>query len=114
MNTCIGKAEFRYFGIQLDSRSSSKIVMGKLTSKLQETSTKTTTWKIQVRKFTTSKKVNIYFCLSEFSSTKILSWKCHVDNKTNITYDMNLGRDLLTALGLDIKFSETSLIEVKV
>ena len=35
MNTRSGRAKFRHFLILLDSRSSSKIVMGKLTSKLK-------------------------------------------------------------------------------
>ena len=54
----------------------------------------------------TSQKANIDFCLPEFSTTKIVSWKCHVNSSMNIIYDMILGRDLLTALGLDLKFSE--------
>ena len=56
----------------------------------------------------TSKKVNVDFCPQEFSTTKIVSWKCHVDNKNNSRYDMILGRDLLTAPELDKKFSENS------
>ena len=39
-----------------------------------------------------------------------MPWKCHVDNYTNIRYDMILGRYLLTALGLDIKFSKNIII----
>ena len=88
----------------MDIGSSSTIVMGKLTSKLKK-KTKKTTWETQAGKFTTSKKVNVDFCLPEFSATKIVSWKCHVDKKTNSMYDMNLGRDLLTELGLDLNFS---------
>ena len=54
--------------------------------------------------------MNVDFCLPEFSATKILSWKCPVDNKINRSYDMILGRDLITALGLDLKFSENIII----
>ena len=84
--------------------------MGKLTSKLKEKSTETTTWETQSGKFTTSKKANIDFCLPEFSATKIVSWKCHLDKKTNSRYDMILGRDLLSALGLDLNFSQNLII----
>ena len=35
-----------------------------------------------------------------------MPWKYHVDKQITIRYDMILGRDLLTALGLDLKFSE--------
>ena len=67
-------------------------------------------WETQAGKFTTSKKVNVYFCLPEFSTTKILPWKCHLANKNNLRYDMILGRDLLFPLGLDLKFSEDLII----
>ena len=61
-------------------------------------------------KLTTSKKVNVDFCLPEFSETKIVSWKFHLDNQNNSRYDMILVRDLIHALGLDIKFSENIII----
>ena len=67
-------------------------------------------WENQAGKFTTSKKMNIDFCLPEFSVTKIVMWKFHVNESTNSRYDMSLGRDLLTALGLDLKFSENIII----
>ena len=80
MNTRRGRAKFRNFCIILDSGSSSTIVVGKLTLKLkEEKSIEMTTWETQAGKFTTSKKVNVYFCLIEFSTTKIVSWKYHVD-----------------------------------
>ena len=56
----------------------------------------------QSGKFTTSKKVNLDFCLPDFSATNIVTWKCYVDESTNNIYDMILGRDLLTALVLDL------------
>ena len=68
-------------------------------------------WETQAGKFTTSNKVNVDFCLPEFSSTKIVSFKCHVDNKTNSRYDMILGRGLLTSLGMYIQFSENLVID---
>ena len=37
-------------------------------------------------------------------------WKCYVDEYTNGRYNMILGRDLLTALGLDFKFSDNVII----
>ena len=54
--------------------------------------------------------MNVDFCLPEFSATKIVPWKCRVDNFTNIRYNMILGRDLINALGLDIKFSGNIVI----
>ena len=66
------------------------------------------TWETQAGKFTISKKVNVDFCLPEFSATKIVTWKCHVDKSTTGRYDIILGRDQITALILYLKFSETS------
>ena len=37
-------------------------------------------------------------------------WKYHVDNSTTSIYYMILGRDILTALGLYLKFSENIII----
>ena len=61
-------------------------------------------------KFTSSKKVNIDFFSPEFSATKIMTWKFNVDVSTNGRYDMILGRDLLTSLGLDLNFYENVII----
>ena len=78
--------------------------MGKLTEKHKPKHSTETTWENQAGKFTTSKKVNVEFCLPEFGATKIVTWKCHVSKSANSRYDMILGRDLLTALGFDLKF----------
>ena len=107
MNTSSGGAKFRKFQIILDSGSSSTIVIGKLTSKLKgKKPTEITTWETQVTKLTTSKKVNVDFFLPEFSETKIVSWKFHLDNQNNSRYNMILVIYLIHALVLDIKFSE--------
>ena len=71
-------------------------------------------WETQAGKFMTSKNVNVDFCLPEFSATKTVTWKCHVDESTNVRYDMILGRDLLTALGLNLKFYDNIIIGRKV
>ena len=84
--------------------------MGKLTEKLKPKSSTETTWETQAEKFRTSKKLNVEFLLHEFGATKIFTWKCYVAKLTNSRYNMILGRDLLTALGLDIKFSENIIL----
>ena len=58
--------------------------------------------------------MTIEFCLTEFSATKIVTWKCHVDESTNRRYDIIIGRDLLTTLGLDLKFSKNIIIGVEI
>ena len=39
-----------------------------------------------------------------------MTCKCHLDESTNGRYDMILGRDLLNALGLDLKFSDCVIL----
>ena len=48
--------------------------------------------------------------LPNFSATKIVTCKCHVEKSTNSRYDMILGRDLLTAMGLDLNLSKNVII----
>ena len=67
-------------------------------------------WETQSGKFTTSNKVNVDFLLLEFSAAKIVTCKCHINESTNGRYNMILGRGLLTALVLDIKFSDNVII----
>ena len=110
MNTRSRRAKLKNFRIILDSGSSSTIVMGKLTSNLKSKETAVTNWETQGGNFTTSKKVNIYFCLPEFSAAKIVTWKCHVYESTNDRYNIILGRDILIAPGLDLKFSQSIII----
>ena len=63
-------------------------------------------WETQAGKFTTSKKVNIYFLLQEFSTTNIVAWKCHVEESNNSIYEIILCKDPLTSLLLQPKSSE--------
>ena len=48
----------------------------------------------------------MYLCRPECITTKIVSWECHIDNR----YDMILGRDLITAMGLYLKFPDSIVI----
>ena len=112
MKTCNRKEKFGNFRIILDSRRSSTIVMGKLMSKLKQKESTKTMWEAQAGKFMTSKKVDIDFCLPEFSATKIVKRKFHVYESTTGRYIMILVRYLLTALGLDHKLSDNIIIGV--
>ena len=54
--------------------------------------------------------VNVDLCLTECTAAKIVTWKCQVNKFSNGRYDMDLGRYLITALGLDIKFNSNVII----
>ena len=61
---------------------------------------------MQVCNITTNLKVKIDFILPELSATKIVTWNFHVDDSVKGIYYMILGKDLLTQLLLNVKFSE--------
>ena len=48
-------------------------------------------------------KVKIYFTLPELSATKIVTRNCHVDDSAKGRYYLIVGRDILTALGCNLK-----------
>ena len=110
MNTRSVRDKFRNFRIILNCGNSSTIVMGKLTSKIRQKNRKIT-WETQAGKLMTANKVNVYFYLPAFSATKIVTWKCCVDESTNSRYGMVLGKYLITALGLYLKFSREESID---
>ena len=78
--------------------------------KIKSKNSTETMWETQAGKFKTSTKVNVEICLAEFGATKIVTRKFHVDKATNSRYNMILGRDLLTALGSDLKLSENIIL----
>ena len=59
----------------------------------------------QAGNITTNIKVEIYFTLPDLSMTKIMMWNFHVYDSTKVRYNMILGRNILTALGLNLKLS---------
>ena len=110
MNICRGKGKFGNFQILLDRGSSSTILMKNTMSKLKFKNSTTTTWQIQARNFTTNKITKVGFYLPEFSATKIVTWKFHVGDSTESKSNIILGRNLLTAMVLYIKFSKHIII----
>jgi Reverse transcriptase (RNA-dependent DNA polymerase) len=67
-----------------------------------------TTWRTMGGNFTTTKKAVVKFRLPEFSTNKSIAWTAHVDESTNkklAQYDMIIGDDLMTELGIDLCFS---------
>ena len=58
---------------------------------------------------TTNLKVKVYFASPETSATRIMTWNFHVDDSSKGRYNIILGRDLLTLLGLNLKFSEHAI-----
>ena len=60
-------------------------------------------------------KREIQFTLSEFSTSKVIQWECHVETKTlrkNAQYDMIIGADLLSELCMGINYNTQRIIWV--
>ena len=54
----------------------------------------------------------INFTLPEFSSSRSIKWKVHVDNNTptnQARYDMIMGTDLMEELGVDVSFKHKTI-----
>jgi Retroviral aspartyl protease len=66
---------------------------------------KPTTWNTDGGQFVMNLQREVQFMLPEFSTSKVIQWVCHEDSKTlhkNAQYDMIIGADLLSELGVDI------------
>jgi hypothetical protein len=68
------------------------------------------TWSPNSGKFNTCYEVPLTIVLPEFSSSMEVQWSCAIDENPNSTYDMILGRDLQSALRMDILFSTGTLV----
>jgi hypothetical protein len=63
-------------------------------------------WKISYLLY----EVPLTIVLPEFLSSMEVQWSCAIDKNPNSTYDMILGRDLQSALRMDILFSTGTLV----
>ena len=73
---------------------------------------KTTSWNTMGGTFTTKQKALIDFSFPELDPGKKVTWICHADTKTekaNALYDMIIGLDLLTEIGLYVN-TETKML----
>jgi Retroviral aspartyl protease len=68
------------------------------------------TWSTNGGKFNTRYEVPLTIVLPEFSSSMEVQWSCAIDETPDSTYDMILGRDLQSALRMDILFSPGTLV----
>ena len=108
LNIHRGKPKYKPIHVLLDSGTSSSIVMGHFMKKLRVTKTaKVTCWNTKAGIFKTNKTCKVQFALPEFDTQKIIEWTMHVDDSaTSNLYDMIIGTDLMTELGITINFAE--------
>ena len=80
--------------------------MGILAEKLNPKKDAQMQWHTQAGNITTNLKVKVDLTLPALSVTDVMMWRCNVDDSDKGSYNMILGLDLLTELGLNLKFSE--------
>ena len=59
--------------------------------KLKNTKYYSTEWETKAVNITTNQKEKVSFCLPEFSTTKIVTWECHVYDSYESRHNMILG-----------------------
>lgn len=89
----------------LDTGTTSSIVLRNFVKKgrAKGYKGKSTLWQTLGGNFKTKRKALIDFKFPELSNSKKVTWICHVDETTNkdtAMYDMILGMDLMTAIGI--------------
>ena len=92
--------------VLLDIGTSSWLITSDLVKKLRTKMEKPTLWSTAAGDFKTSGISKISFQLMELSPTAELQWKLHVHKGQLNGYDMILGRDILTEIGIDLCFSD--------
>ena len=80
----------------MESRCSSTIVTIRLTPKLNITTYAVMKWQTKVGNITANNKVKVNIFLTDFISTKTLTWECHRDEPVESKYEMIICRYLLT------------------
>jgi len=110
LNTRLGKESTKRISVLLDSGASSSVIHKDLVRKLRMTKTSPTTWNTAAGPLNTSEQVDIEFALPELSPSATIKATVHVHPAKITRYDMIIGRDMLTELGIDVLFS-TSTIE---
>jgi hypothetical protein len=66
---------------------------------------KRTKWKTLGGTFTTNYESLLDFKFPELSTSKVMTWQAHVDDKTSskeVAYDMIMGMDLMTSIGITV------------
>jgi len=104
-----GKPKMVMLRALLDSGGSGTLVVQKYAEKLKPAKNATKTqWKTPNGNFATSKQVRAMFCMPELHSNKFIEWNVHVTKDLG-AYDMIIGRDVLQNLGIDLRFSDSTV-----
>ena len=109
INSQKGKEKWETVKVLIDSGASATIISKEFVKKLQVKKETTTSWGTTAGTFTTTGKVNLEIQFPELSPSTIVYIESHVHKGQLASYNMILGRNNLTELGIDIKFSTQSI-----
>jgi predicted aspartyl protease len=94
----------------IDTGASASLVLTKHAKKLKirtDSSTKTV-WTTPNGKLSTSKRAKAKFTIPEIHDNRLIEWNLHVTDSLG-AYDMIIGRDIMSDLKMDIKFSTNTI-----
>ena len=99
----------------LDSGTTSTILLKRYVNRINKIykNPKKTPWTTLGGKFFTQRKALVNFTFPEFSNTKKIEWKVHVDEHTNpdqAQYDMIIGSDLMEKLGIELSYKNKTIL----
>ena len=110
LQTRLGKEKWRNVKVLLDSGASATVVSSSLVKKLRQKTDARTDWNTAAGTFSTTATVKLDMKLPELSPSATIELGAHVHKGDLANYDVIIGREDLLELGIDIKFS-TSTIE---
>ena len=99
----LNNVDARDVRILVDSGASESLVRHDVVRKLRLQKAKPAKWNTAAGTFTTEGTCKVKLCLPEFYTSKHIDWKFHT-TKQPLSYDMIIGRDLLSELGMIIDF----------
>ena len=96
--------------VLFDSGSSGSIILEKFVQNLAVKNDTLQTWVTKGGTFVTDKKCLTNFVLDEFYENHQIQWNLYVDSTPGPhKYDMIIGRDLLSELGITLNFSDQTM-----
>ena len=98
------------YKVLLDSGASGSIASSESIPAIKTKSTASTVWTTAAGSFTTSAKTTIDLVFPEFSLSRVVHAKLHVTAERLSGYNLILGRDMLSALGIILDFSRDIII----
>ena len=110
LNISLGKPKLINLVALIDSGASECLLSEEHARKLRITQTQSPpiTWTTPAGEMQTRGKVKAQMTIPELQSKKLIEWRFHVAKNMG-AYDMIIGRDMLSFLGIDISFSRQTV-----